>query len=170
MTIANEQKPAATLEQLPPLVLPEPISFWPPAIGWWLIGLLLILAIAGLVRALRKRKKSRAVLRAASIGLQKIYAVYIDDNNAQQYLYNSSQLLRRFCLSRYNNASLNTLSGEIWLAAMDDIVGQRLLNTETGKQLLTIYQPEAAADIHSLHTLLLRWLAKAPNQLPKQDN
>ena len=38
------------LDQLAPLIDPEPISWWPPAPGWWLLGLALLLGLAALWR------------------------------------------------------------------------------------------------------------------------
>jgi hypothetical protein len=172
MTTANHiaqsaQPTASALDQLPPLALPEPITLWPPAIGWWILLLITIAGFIALVALLRKRRRNRAPLRAASFAMQTLYAEYIDNQNAQDYLHNSSQLLRRFCQSQYNDSSLTTLSGEAWLAAMDAVIEQPLLNTPAGQQLLAVYQPNAQVDIHSLHTLLLRWLAAAPLQAPK---
>ncbi|HCH75615.1 MAG TPA: DUF4381 domain-containing protein, partial [Pseudomonas sp.] len=42
------------LDQLAPLISPDPISWWPPAPGWWLLGLVLLMAL-GLLWRLRHR-------------------------------------------------------------------------------------------------------------------
>ncbi len=34
-----------TPEQLQPIVLPEPVKWWPPAPGWWLLAATLLIAI-----------------------------------------------------------------------------------------------------------------------------
>lgn len=37
------------LANLKPLVAPEPVSWWPPAPGWWILGVTLLLLLAGLL-------------------------------------------------------------------------------------------------------------------------
>ena len=36
------------LANLKPLVAPAPISWWPPAPGWWILGAILLIALVGL--------------------------------------------------------------------------------------------------------------------------
>ena len=40
--VDNPMDPATLLEQLAPLREPAPITWWPPAPGWWLLGVLMM--------------------------------------------------------------------------------------------------------------------------------
>lgn len=51
------------LDQLAPLIDPEPISWWPPAPGWWLLGLALLLGLAALWRFRHRLVKRKPRVR-----------------------------------------------------------------------------------------------------------
>jgi len=116
------------LEQLEPLIAPAPISWWPPAPGWWVLAALLPLLLWGLVRLL-KRLPRKAVsasheaaldpLRQAALHeleqLQKPYA----DVDAGPWLQQLNAILKRLCRERYPQSHSHTLSSRAWLAFLD---------------------------------------------------
>ncbi len=62
------------LSQLRDIHLPEPVTFWPPAPGWWFILLLILIGLVFLYRhaiaALLQRRKLAAVLRELDAALE----------------------------------------------------------------------------------------------------
>lgn len=161
--------PANLLSQLPPLALPNPVSWWPIAIGWWLL-LALVFTAAGLALLLiRRHYRSTRLIKSSRQTLNTIYLQYSSNQNSIQYLSSCNQLIRSFCLKQYHCNKLAVLSGEQWLKALDNIVSNPSLNSTEGKQLLQHYQLNTNVDIEALHNLLVRWFKAVPKQLKAQQ-
>jgi len=58
--------PEDLIALLEPLREPLPVHWWPPAPGWWLLALLVIIAAVALWRMWRERSRRLAPLRAAA--------------------------------------------------------------------------------------------------------
>ncbi|GLK91226.1 DUF4381 domain-containing protein [Pseudomonas turukhanskensis] len=117
------------LDQLQPLIAPPPISWWPPAPGWWLLAALIPVLLWGLWR-LRKRLPQRNKktgtdapldpLRLAALQeLAQLRKPY-DGVNAGPWLQQLNALLKRLCRSHYPNSQSHTMSGRAWLAYLDN--------------------------------------------------
>ncbi|MCA9470958.1 MAG: DUF4381 domain-containing protein [Nitrospirales bacterium] len=108
-----------SLDQLRGLHLPPPVSFWPPAIGWWIVaGSLLALLALGLW-FMWYRKKT-ALRRDA---LQKLLALktqFTQTQNCQELMSGLSQLLRRYALSCFGRQAVAGLTGLPWLRFLDE--------------------------------------------------
>ncbi len=73
--IPNPQAQAPNpLDQLRDIHLPEPISWWPPAPGWWLLALAGCALLAWLLRFLYRRYKAKHYRRQALVQLQALHA------------------------------------------------------------------------------------------------
>jgi hypothetical protein len=97
--------------------LPEPVAWWPPAPGWWFLGLALLLAVflLGLwywSAAMRLRRRALRELAR----LQQEYARHGDDGRLLREL---SVLLRRLALSRCAPSDVACLQGSRWLDFLD---------------------------------------------------
>jgi hypothetical protein len=98
--------------------LPTPVSWWPPAPGWWLVAVLLALGCGGLAWGWRQwrrgavRRRSRQVLRA-------LFREYHQRGEAGRLLQGLSLLLRRIALSHYPREQVAGLVGMAWLEFLD---------------------------------------------------
>lgn len=164
--------------------LPDSISWWPPAPGWWVLGAFLVLLVLFAVVVLRYRR--RIWLRKAALReLEQIVLIYRQQLNARDLLKNLSTLLRRLCLSRYPREKVAGLTGQDWLNFLEQglpaSVAQRdpqLSFTQgVGQLLLTVpYQRSAHIqnqDLEALWRLSKNWieaisLAGLKNQLQAQ--
>jgi hypothetical protein len=118
-----------SLDQLQPLIPPTAVSLWPPALGWWLLLLLLPVAAWGLWRLRRywpgKRQISRAEqpldpLRVAALAeLAQLPKPY-DGAPAGAWLQQINALLKRLCRNHYPYSQSHTLNGRKWLAFLDN--------------------------------------------------
>ena len=125
---------------------PDPVSWWPPAPGWWLLALLIVgLLIWVTVWALgawRRRRLARAAPRAALDELAALRAAHARDGDATAFARGLSRLLRRFALARYPRRAVAGLSGEDWLAFLDAHGGGGRFQAGPGRELLTApYRP-----------------------------
>jgi hypothetical protein len=152
------------LAQLRDYHLPEPVSWWPPAPGWWLLALIALLALVWLALFLRRHLQLRAARRLALRELKALEQAFEHKPDATTLLRELSRLLRRFALARFPREQVAGLSGADWLAFLDrqhpglgflDGPGRRLLDAP--------YRPAAAAeDLPELIGLVRRWIARNP--------
>lgn len=132
------------------LHLPEPVSWWPPAPGWWILLLVLTsLCAYGLMRAYRRRQRN-AARRSALQKLARYEAEYREHRNPVVLGKQLSQLLRRGMLAYAPRAEVAGLTGDDWLDWLDRGLPVPYFHTEGGKSLLNLpYRDpqEAVSDI-----------------------
>lgn len=139
--------------------LPEPIGWWPPAPGWWLL-LFGIPALLALLVWLWRRWRRPTVKKLA---LRELDAIAGDAADARVKLQRLGTLLRRVCLSIYPRAEVAGLAGEAWLAFLDRQVGDRRFSEGAGRLLLeAAYRREVEADVADLLALCRDWLTRLP--------
>lgn len=109
------------LAQLADIHLPEAVGFWPPAPGWWLLGLLLLVAGAILARVLLLRHRQRQVRSHALAEFDRCLARYREDSGEDEgvrkrrYVNEANAVLRRVALVHYPQANVASLSGLAWV-------------------------------------------------------
>lgn len=129
--------------------LPAEPSWWPPAPGWWLLAILLLLALAWLAwRWLRLRRAARA----RRILLREFDAAATRGDAAAQVAA-LSELLRR--AARVHAPQAVSLRGDAWLAFLDGEDPARPFRDGPGRLLLDgpyrrRVEPEQAAALAQL--------------------
>ena len=93
------------LPELRDIHLPEGVSAFPPAYGWWVIlgGILLLLLLTELFLIVRRKSKKRYALYLLA---------HVRQENAAAALQ-MSEILRRICVYKYKEAA--ALYGQPWL-------------------------------------------------------
>jgi len=141
--------------------LPEPISWWPPAPGWWL--LLALLALLGLLAALRYRR-ARRQRRPSSLAARELALLqrrYRNDGDALAYLRGLSELLRRFALARFPGESVAGLCGEAWLRFLASKDDGDAFTQGAGRCLAEApYRSAADLDIGAVEQLVAGWIRR----------
>jgi hypothetical protein len=104
----------ADLSKLRNIVLPPPVSFWPPAPGWWIVGAALagaalILLMQGFLRYRRNAYRRQALHELDAIG---------PPRNAARAQHISA-VLKRTALVAFPRRDVARLSGASWLAFLD---------------------------------------------------
>jgi len=158
------------LDQLPPIILPEAVSVWPPAPGWWVLAFISIALIATVIVLALSYYQSLALKRLAKKEAASLLAEYRKSGDAEQYLLQCNQLLRRYCLQQFPEIECAAISGEQWLVQLDSLTHglnkqkKAIFNSANGKILLSIYQapetlsaPINSANIEAVHQLLVEW-------------
>lgn len=98
--------------------LPDGVSWWPPAPGWWVllvVSLLATLAVWFFIR--NKLKAEDHSISHAIRQLDKL--VERKDITDEQLIRQLSKLLRRASMSLYGRKKIAGLAGEDWLAFLD---------------------------------------------------
>lgn len=109
------------LAALRPYHLPEPVGWWPPAPGWWLLAGLVLLLLLTMLRLAWLGWRRAAPRRAALRELQQLARSRPD----HRCLGRLNRLLRRYLLARLARPELGGLTGEAWLACLDRICAAR---------------------------------------------
>jgi hypothetical protein len=152
--------------------LPPPISWWPPAPGWWyLLGTVFLTVGVGFF--LFRRYKSGALRRESLAQLQEIEEGYQDRGDPLLLVQELSILLRRIALSSQltEQEQVAGLIGEDWLRFLDNH------NTTKNPQKSTAFQQGAGRilltapyqnrvdteEIEALLTLCRQWIERSPN-------
>jgi hypothetical protein len=102
------------LSNLRNIALPAPISFWPPAPGWWILGVTLLAAALILLAKALAHYRRDAYRRQA---LRELEAIGPARNAvAAQRI---SAVLKRAALAAFPRGEVARLSGAPWLAFLD---------------------------------------------------
>lgn len=102
------------LSNLHDIVLPAPVSFWPPAPGWWMLAAALLAALALLLAKFVRHYRANAYRREA---LRELAALRepLDAEKAQAL----SALLKRTALVAFPRADVAGLTGIAWSRFLD---------------------------------------------------
>jgi hypothetical protein len=112
----NPQDPLA---QLRDIHLPDPVSWWPPAPGWWLLAILVIGAIVAAVRWGMRRHRALAYRRQALLELEQAFRLRETDGDELAFLRTANAILKRAALQSFPRAELASLHGEAWAGFLD---------------------------------------------------
>lgn len=143
------------LPQLRDIHLPDGVSAWPPAYGWFVLAAALVLAIVliRLTLILRRKSKKRYALRL----LQNF-----PENNMRAAV-EMSEILRRICVLKYKSAA--SLFGQNWIDFLNSKT-KRPLDNKTARLLLNAPYASAASqtytaeDIAALRAFCQNWIGE----------
>ncbi|WP_305909747.1 DUF4381 domain-containing protein [Methylomarinum sp. Ch1-1] len=147
-------------QQLPlkDIHIPEAVDWWPPAIGWWLL-LILIPALIFMLWRLYRRIVRRTAVKSA----KKILAAIKEDQQSDplQKLQQLSALLRRVSISVTPREHCAGLTGADWLRHLDRSVKGSPFSEGVGRCLADAHFRKTApddVDLSALIGLCEQWL------------
>ncbi len=148
---ANNIPTAMSADALPlrDIHLPEPVSWWPPAPGWWLL-LATVLVLVAIYIVIKKIRYSRRLKTASAAMFDTIKEQYQQDHNKILLAKNLSTFLRRVCISHYPRHDTAGLTGKDWLDFLDSTLPEKIQPrfADAGQILLTApYLPEQTPSI-----------------------
>lgn len=147
------------LEELRDIHLPPSPALWPPAIGWWVLALLALIALGFLVQQLLRLYRRQRRRRAAFAALQ--HARRALQGDVRDLAAELSVLLRRVALTRFPRHQVAALSGEAWLQFLDETGGAGRFAEGPGRALTHApYQPSAQLNGRELYDLVRDWIHK----------
>lgn len=154
------------LSELADIHLPDAVTFWPPAPGWWVLAALVLVALFVLYRRQLARVFLRRRLGSALRELDKAYAAFqsATERNAAglQLLQTCNAVLKRVALVHYADPELPRLSGRAWLRFLDTQLESADFTAGAGQVLGDgMYRPTFDADAEALLALCKRWVEHA---------
>jgi len=143
-------------DQMHDIVMPDPVSWWPLAPGWWVVLLILAIGILWLGVTIYHRWQQNAHRRAALLEL---------DHTPPQEL---SALLKRVCLSEFPRDRVAPLSGQAWLEFLDQTGSTDAFTRGNGRHLIDLsYNPNSTAP-DGVKQTVRQWLLHRPKHSVKQ--
>ena len=141
--------------------LPDPVGWWPPALGLWLVALIAIGLVALLVRAWRRRRAwRRSPAYLAGVELERMRANWQQHGNPQRLTEELSSWLRRVSMSLHSRRTAAGLTGRDWWRFLDSAAGTPVFGPDGGQLLAAApYRPDGGAHAERLLVLCERWLA-----------
>ena len=142
--------------------LPPPVSFWPPAPGWWVLVVLLIssLFICG-VWFYRQHKKRKPKNEALKI-LKDLQTTHKNSHDDLASLRNLSNLIRRTALTYYKNDTVASLQGYAWLEFLDKTGKTKEFSQGVGKVLGNeVFKRKVNPDMNALFLLVKKWISSS---------
>ena len=129
------------------LHLPEAIGWWPLAPGWWVV-----IALVGAFAAWFAWREYRlwrfnAPRRHALRELARYESEYLEHRNPVVLGKQVSELLRRGMLAYAPRAEVAGLTGEAWLAWLDEGLPVPYFHTEGGRSLLQLPYRDPHGDV-----------------------
>lgn len=138
----------------------DPVSWWPPALGWWLVAILIIGLLIVLIPILRRVRRGDPALRArwqrdAAHHLRRLRRE-LGADNTKLVATELSELMRRIAIARCGRAACAGLSGSHWLDWLDahDPVGFAWSNCREQLLLAPYAPPGRATDTALLRNML----------------
>ena len=144
--------------------LPEAISWWPPALGWWLLAVLVPLSIYLIYRLIKRIGRKTALKTARKILLQIKQDNQLDNKRKLNEL---SSLVRRVAISTTDRNECAGLVGQAWLDYLDRSVKGEPFTQGVGRLLSDAPYRQAVPteqEIGELIALCETWL-KAQKKL-----
>ncbi len=144
--------------------LPDAVSWWPPAIGWWILLALIIVAII-FVPKLYRRITYTPLKKVAENTFKHIVAKYNRSHDNSGFINETSRFLRQTAMSYCGREEIAQLTGEQWVKALNNISGQTHFNDEIKQSLLNApYQKNVTIDTEQLIQSVQNWLSDLPRQ------
>ena len=108
--------------------VPNPVAWWPPAIGWWLLlALALIIAFATLTWVRRRARRRDSPATVAGRDLERLRAAWLEHGDARLLLSDLSTWLRRAGMSLASRHAAASLTGKRWIRFLDELAGAQVL-------------------------------------------
>ncbi|MGV6809121.1 MAG: DUF4381 domain-containing protein [bacterium] len=164
--------------------LPDPISWWPLAWGWWLLIIATLFGLTVLAAWLLRRKKNQKKIAKPVLFMQTLNTLKTEKQTTV-FATQLSALLKHSAVYYYGQQAAG-LSGEAWLAFLDQywVLGKtpeqkhttHVFSSPQGRALLSApYQANPVIDQKFLWQLAYDWLhlphtQKANTTNTKEDN
>ncbi len=149
---------SSPLQELRDVHLPDPISLWPPAPGWWITFGLVMMGGMAFLWILRNRRRTQA-RRLAMNELGAIKQYYDTHRDDQWLVQRLSTIVRRYAMVTFTRTEVAGLVGVSWLQFLDRS-GRTNQFTDGVGHLLSSgpYQKQAVVSATELVQLVEHWI------------
>lgn len=141
--------------------LPDDVSMWPLAYGWWILaGIIIVTLIASWLWYKKIQAKKFAAITLARKELNIVKQKLATNEDPKSIINELSILLRRLTISTFPRTETASLTGTAWLNFLDEAIDDKAFDTEEGKILIEgPYRPNVSrSEVEPLITLCDGWI------------
>lgn len=153
------------LAQLADIHLPEPVSYWPPAIGWWILALSALIAIVLLGRRFAAHRRQLKIRQYALAELNRCYDRYShaaaseNQQSTLNYVNDFNTVIRRVALVHYPQANVASLDGASWVDFIQEKGESSLMSKEITVALKHgRFQSKCEVDVDAMQSFGEQWV------------
>lgn len=152
------------LTQLRDIHSPPPVSWWPPAPGWWALALIaLLLFIWGVTTVVRRYRRNR-YRRDGMALLKNLWESYASSGDSAQFARELVTIMRRCAIAAHRQPSGNLATAMLFRALQTQNDNQLLQVVSQEDFSAVLYDPDAPPlaknQVQALYRCALRWLSK----------
>lgn len=141
------------LTQLKDIHQPQPVSWWPPAPGWFILTAILLVVCFFLGMFLYKAWRRYYRKRFALTALKNLNMLY-QENPTTSIIAQTATLLKRIMIARYGKNQIAGLTDLEWLSFLDRVSQTNAYTNGVGQCLLTMPYQAKAEPVPELFTLI----------------
>lgn len=143
------------LNELKNIHLPDPVSIFPLAIGWYIL-IILTLIIAGVYfwwkfKYIKRQKYIRNIYHMLAI-------LYKGNANNNETIAEVSILIKRVAMMKFPEQQPHKLFGEQWLIFLDTTGKTNNFTNGAGRNLLNIYNNQSIDNPEEFFNVIKQWL------------
>lgn len=146
------------LAQLQDIHAADSPLWWPPAIGWWVLALVLLFAMVIAIRLLKLRLAAHKRRRAWLEALDAIVRELDPRRDAQQYLAGLNRLFRAVAIKAFPGTACASLKGEEWVLFISALLPENADDTSLAALARGPYEPVPNFDDRSLAAHARTWV------------
>ena len=163
--------PEELLQRMRDIHYPDAPGWFPPAPGWWMLLLLVLLAIAFLAHKWRVIRRARAPYSSALMLLARAQEkAATGELGTRDYLDQCNQILKRLLVHIRHNDHAVAASGTTWLAELDRLHGGNQFTKGPGQVLGdSRFAPEPPEPAPGLHKLLSAFVRRLQGRDPSAE-
>ena len=132
--------------------------WWPPAPGWWILAIILLLVLAFVLRKIVKwlsvRRRRKAWLRA----LEDLIREYDPVLHPHEYLAGLNRLFRAVAVKAFPGTACARLQGEEWVAFIASLMPEQHAADQLGALATGPYEPLPRFEASFLNASASTWV------------
>lgn len=144
-------------EQLRDVHLPVGVSWWPLALGWWLVLFFVVSATLILSAVLFRKWRSNQYRKTAQRKLNDAYTLWQKYGDKSDYLNSANEILKRAMLSLSQHSAVSS-SGSIWVASLNHMAKMPLSDATQNALAYECYKAAPSIDIEALNADVVSWI------------
>ena len=146
------------------IILPEPISLWPLAIGWWFLLFLAVLTIIVLIISIYKHQKKWGYRKESLALLKHYYQQWQQTQNSSQACQAMLTVLKRTAITAYPQQAIDALYGADWVKILNQQIKGSIDHTLSQAICEQQYSPLSEIDIEQVYLHCRQWVKQHHRQ------